>query len=144
MVIRLNINIFQRDLLYILVRFLIEKWDKVVEDRGVFGALLTDLSKSSMREKLPNMEFFLGPHLPVFRPEETLYLDTFHTVLLTAIRTSLLLPNYTLPKKCLYSEFFWSLFSRIEYEEKRSISPYSVRMWANTDQKNSEYRHFTQ
>lgn len=80
MVIRLNINIFQRDLLYILVRFLIEKWDKVVEDRGVFGALLTDLSKSSMREKLPNMEFFLGPHLPVFRPEETLYLDTFHTV----------------------------------------------------------------
>ena len=32
---------------------------------------------------------------------------------------------------------FWSVFSRIraEYVEIRSISPYSVRMWENTDQK---------
>ena len=33
--------------------------------------------------------------------------------------------------------FFWSVFSRIrtEYGEIRSISPYSVRMRENTDQK---------
>ena len=36
-----------------------------------------------------------------------------------------------LRKKCPYSDFFWSVFSRIwtEYEE-------------NTDHKNSEYKHF--
>ena len=33
--------------------------------------------------------------------------------------------------------FFWSVFSRIrtEYGEILRISPYSVRMWKNTDQK---------
>ena len=47
-------------------------------------------------------------------------------------------------KKCPYSEFFWSLFSRIrtEYENLQSISLYSVRMQENADQKSSEYRHF--
>ena len=42
-------------------------------------------------------------------------------------------------------EFLWSVFSRIrtEYGEIRSMSPYSVRMWENTDQKNSEYGHFS-
>ena len=50
----------------------------------------------------------------------------------------------TLREKCLYSEFFWSVFSRIwtEYGEMQSISPYSVQMWKNTDQKNSEFGHF--
>ena len=28
------------------------------------------------------------------------------------------------------------------YGEIRTIFPYSVRMWENTDQKNSEYGHF--
>ena len=42
---------------------------------------------------------------------------------------------------------FWvisSTFSHIwsEYGEILRISPYSVRMWENTDQKNSEYGHF--
>ena len=43
----------------------------------------------------------------------------------------------TLCEKCPYSEFFWSVFSRIriEYGEIRSISPYSVRIRENTDQK---------
>ena len=47
-------------------------------------------------------------------------------------------------KKCPYLEFFWSVFSQIrtEYGEIRSISPFSVRMRENTDQKNSEYGHF--
>ena len=47
--------------------------------------------------------------------------------------------------KCSHSEFFWSIFSRIltKYREIRSISPYSVWMRRNTDQKNSEYGHFT-
>ena len=49
-----------------------------------------------------------------------------------------------LRKKCPYSELFWSVFSRIqtEYAEIRSISPYSVWMRENTDQKNSKYGHF--
>ena len=47
-------------------------------------------------------------------------------------------------KKFLYSEFFWSAFSRIwtEYGEIRSISPYSAEVPGNTEQKNSEYRNF--
>ena len=51
-----------------------------------------------------------------------------------------------LREKCLYAELFWSAFSRIrtEYEEIRSISPYSVRMRENVDQNNSEYGHFLQ
>ena len=51
----------------------------------------------------------------------------------------------TLREKCPYSEFFWSIFSRIrtEYGEIQSISPYPVRMRENTDQKNSEYGHFS-
>ena len=46
---------------------------------------------------------------------------------------------------CPYSEFFWCVFSCIctEYGKIRSISPYSVRMWESTDQKNFEYRHFS-
>ena len=40
-----------------------------------------------------------------------------------------------LRKKCLYSELFWSTFSRIWTE-------YSVQMRQNVDQNNSEYGHF--
>ena len=50
----------------------------------------------------------------------------------------------TLLEKCLsFSNL--SVYSRIriEYEEIRSISAYSVRMRKYTDQKNSEYRHFS-
>ena len=45
---------------------------------------------------------------------------------------------------CLYSELFWSAFSRIrtQYGEIWSISPYSVGMQENADQNNSEYGHF--
>ena len=52
---------------------------------------------------------------------------------------------HSLRKKCPYSEFFWRVFSRIrnEYGEITSISPYSVQMRENTDQKNSEYGHFS-
>ena len=50
----------------------------------------------------------------------------------------------TLREKCPCSEFFWSVFSHIrtEYREILRICPYSVWMWGNTDQKNSEYWHF--
>ena len=42
----------------------------------------------------------------------------------------------SLGERCLYSEFFWSVFSRIwtEYGEISSISPYWARMRENTDQ----------
>ena len=47
--------------------------------------------------------------------------------------------------KCPYSEFFWSVFSRIvtEYGEILTIPPYSVWMRENMDQKNSEDGHFS-
>ena len=46
---------------------------------------------------------------------------------------------------CPYLEFVWSAFSRIwtKYGEILHISPYSVRTQKNTDQKNSEYKHFS-
>ena len=48
-------------------------------------------------------------------------------------------------EKCLYSEFAWSVFSRIlaECGKTLRISPYSVRMQENKDQKNSKYWHFS-
>ena len=50
----------------------------------------------------------------------------------------------SLREKCPYLELFWSVFPRIrtEYREILHISLYSVRMWENTDQSNSEYSHF--
>ena len=53
--------------------------------------------------------------------------------------------KFQLRKKFPYSGFFWSVVSRIwtEYGEIQSISPYSARMPENTDQKNSEYEHFS-
>ena len=54
-------------------------------------------------------------------------------------------PEYTLREKCPHSEFFWSVFSRIRtvHGEIQSVSPYSVQMRENKDQKNSEYGHFS-
>ena len=53
--------------------------------------------------------------------------------------------THPLREKFPYSEFLWSVFSRIwhEYGEIRSFSPYLVRFWENTDQKNSEYENFS-
>ena len=47
--------------------------------------------------------------------------------------------------KCPYSEFFWSVFSRIwtEYGNLQSKCTYSVRITGKSDQKNSEYGHFS-
>ena len=53
--------------------------------------------------------------------------------------------SHSLRKRCTYSELFWSVIFSIwtQYGEVRSISSYSVRMWENTDQNNSEYEHFS-
>ena len=50
----------------------------------------------------------------------------------------------SLREKCPHSEFSWSVFSHIrtEYGNFLRRSPYSVQIPENTDQKNSEYRHF--
>ena len=55
------------------------------------------------------------------------------------------LNKLSLLEKCPYLEIFWSVFSRIQTGngDIRSISPYSVRMRENVDQKNSEYEHFS-
>ena len=53
--------------------------------------------------------------------------------------------KHSLREKCLYSEIFWSVISRIqtEYGEIQSISPYFFRMRENMDLKNCEYGHFS-
>ena len=60
------------------------------------------------------------------------------------MKASILFSKLMYPLSCFHCvkcvqirSFFWSLFSRIriEYEEIRSISPYSVRMRENRDQK---------
>ena len=52
--------------------------------------------------------------------------------------------RFPLFKICPYSEFFWSAFFRIwtEFGDLLSDSLYSVQMWENMDQKNSEYGTF--
>ena len=82
------------------------------------------------------MSLFLSPHKPVKMK--------FKEFTMENLRMKNFWVQLLLREKCPYSEFFWSVFSRIwtEYLEIRSISPYSVRMRETTDQKNSEYGHF--
>ena len=63
---------------------------------------------------------------------------------LSPLRKNTNLITISLRGNCSYSEFFWSFISRIrtEYGEIIRISPYSVRMQENPDQKNSEYGQF--
>ena len=72
---------------------------------------------------------------------------SFYTFLLLFLLLLLLLGfrRLSLCEKCQFSEFFWSVFSRIriEYREVLYISPYSIRMQENTCQKTSEYGHFS-
>ena len=51
----------------------------------------------------------------------------------------------SLHEKSPYLECFWSVFSRIwtAYGEILRTFPYSVRVRQNTDQKNSQYGHFS-
>ena len=51
--------------------------------------------------------------------------------------TNVTLDAYHCVKSVQIRNFFWLVFSPIktEYGEIRSIYPYSVRMWENTDQK---------
>ena len=51
---------------------------------------------------------------------------------------------HALRKNCQYSEFFWSIFSRIptEYGDLPSKSSNSVQMPENTEENNFEYGHF--
>ena len=68
-------------------------------------------------------------------------MDTFYdlrkTIDIVRFVLTSLLYMHSLREKCPKMEFFWSVFSciRTEYGEIRSISPYSVRMWENRDQK---------
>ena len=67
-----------------------------------------------------------------------------HPRLVCYLRALLGSSALSMHKKCLYSELFWFVFSRIrtEYREIRS-TPYSVRMLKNADQNNSEYGPFS-
>ena len=57
----------------------------------------------------------------------------------------LLLVGSPLHEKCPYSGFFWSVFYRIctEYGDILFICPYLIRMWENTEPKNSELGHLS-
>ena len=81
-----------------------------------------------------------------YLPKTSLGSHTVHS-LPFRLRTSLSIcfaDSLSLREKCPYSEFFLSVFSHIrtEYGEILLISPYSVQMQENTDQKNSKYGHF--
>ena len=67
-----------------------------------------------------------------------------HTLIWHILRKRPEMLAQTLPKKCLNTEFFWSVFSCIwtEYEDFFHKSPYSVQMGGNTDLKNSVFGHF--
>ena len=60
------------------------------------------------------------------------------------IKMTSLRRTHTMREKCSYSEFFWSVFSdnRTEYSKILRISPYSIRMQENKDQKKCKYGHF--
>ena len=66
------------------------------------------------------------------------------TIIANNIASSFYRKKNSLREKCLYSEVFWPVFSRIqtEYGETLHISPYSVQMSENVDQSNSEYGLF--
>ena len=57
----------------------------------------------------------------------------------------MMLEKYELRENCPYSQFFWSVFSRIrtEYGDLQIKSLYPVRMRENKDQENSEYGQFS-
>ena len=49
----------------------------------------------------------------------------------------------TLHRICPHSKLFWPTFSRIWTEYGEIRSPYSVRIWENADNNNSEYTYFS-
>ena len=46
------------------------------------------LLRKSLCGKCPNMDFFSGPYFPVFRPEKTPYLETFHAMVRLLLRAN--------------------------------------------------------
>ena len=63
----------------------------------------------------------------------------FHYCVSNILQHQKIILKMSLGKKCPYSEFFCSAFF---YLEILRISPYSVRIWENKDQKNSEYNTY--
>ena len=93
------------------------------------------LTSQALRERLTKYNLSVGKVLYVSFPE------MFHCSVISFFQT--------LRKKSQYLQFFWSVFSRILtvhgeiYGKKFRISPYSLRMRENTEQKNSEYGQFS-
>ena len=70
-------------------------------------------------------------------PNTDTFYDLRKTIDIVRFILTSLLHMHSLREKCPKMEFFWSVFSciRTEYGEIRSISPYSVQMWENRNQK---------
>ena len=92
---------------------------------------LVEYLHETNKEKRAILNTFLSPQFGYF-----LHAWMKHVRVLTKERK-----NITRREKCPYSEFFWSVFSRIriEYGEIQN----SIQMRGNTDEKNSEYEHFS-
>ena len=98
--------------------FQTETFDKIWGKRSIFGFFLQFLPPNTLN---------CGPNDWNF-PENTVFIIVYKI-------------SWSLCEKCPFLELFWSIFSRIrtEYEKILRISSYSVRMWENTNQNNSEY-----
>ena len=110
------------------------------EENNLFFEKLCCFFIHIFRKSLCNLQIFYRSvfRCKVLRPF-VLYLFEVQSTVLVPFSSE----GEALREKNMYSELFWSIFSRIwtEYGEKRGISPYSIRMRENTDQNNSEYGH---
>ena len=97
----------------------------------------------SDRQKILTKEQVIGWH-NLGREQAIIWIEDIET-----IRCDYRRKYNSLLKKSPYLEFFWSVFSCIQsiswsnLSIIRSISPYSVRMRENADQKSFKYGHFS-
>ena len=66
----------------------------------------------------------------------------FVSVQVASAKVTIILTD-ALPKKCPFSDFLASVFSRVRTEYSVQMHPYSVRIRENADQNNSKYGHFS-
>ena len=68
-----------------------------------------------------------------------------NSILISNFLKQFIVSRYLLRENCSYSKFLWPVLSCIqtEYGDTFGIYPYSFWMQENTDQKNSEYWHFS-
>ena len=116
-------KLFTNAFLWILWNFPEQLFSKILRDVCFWISSLGWLSEAPFPNSNETVPFFL-----------------WNIEILKEFFLGCLFRGIPLREKCPYSELFWSVFFyiRTEYGEIRSISPYSVQMWENLDQNNSE------